>query len=409
MMRYLLAICFALLLTFPALGRAESVLQVSFDAIQGAKRFNRVNRTWELAIGKPPPLFPCSDLLVRDLEDMEVGRRETRILELPFWPRTDAEFTCTLEIETSGGGSMTMTHRNQRNSVVDQWDENFTGSGFVSFKCLWPYVVMDENEKYEARISLSSSRPVRLVAIYLYQTLDQVFRLNSGDPTRGIIYNRSTSGKEETLESIRGVRLTETSVPLITSKGGGLGYGVLMPVFAQNGCGVLWRLAGEASVIVKANAKSDEGKLYRRSFDIGRPDNAKWQTGFFMLDTGWLNRMDADGFWVGTLGEKSNLLASIRGENSLLDFVAFIPQNRINLPEKHQYKTMRFRYQAANGLYQLATLEIPPGSSAVALVNRNPGIQVLWLVENEWRLGAVLRAYLDSTLIVRENSIILVE
>lgn len=407
MTRFFLTAC--LLLPLTATLRAEAVEQIAFDAIQGAKRLNRTNRTWELAIGKSPTLFPDSDFLIHEFEDMKIGRSETRLLQLPFWPRTDAEFTCVLEIEAAGGGTLTMTHRNQRNSIVDQWDADFSGSGFVSFNCLWPYVVMDENEKYEARISLASSRPVEVVAIYIYQTMRQIFRLDSPEPVRGIACSRSIPGTDETLDSIRGVRPGEQPVPLITSKAGGPGYGVPMPVFYQSGCGVLWRLAGEASIIVNANAEASEGKLYRRSFDVGRKDTAKWLTGFFMMDTGWLNRLDANGLWVGTLGEKNNLLASIRGNGSLIDFVAFIPQNRINLPKNHKYKVMRFRYQAVNGLYQQASLDVPPGSSAVALVNRNPGIQILWLIKDEWQLGGVLRVYLDTSLVVRENSIIFVE
>ncbi len=389
---------------------AGAVEQTTFDVIQGAKRWDRVNKLWELAVGNPQPLFPDDNILIREFDELKIGSKETRLLQLPYWPRTDAEFTCVVEIEAKGSGMLTMTHRNQRNSIVDQWDENFKGSGLVVFNCIWPYVVMDEKEKYESRFSLSSSRPVEVKKLYIYQTMRQIFRLDSQNPFRGIMFNRPAPANSEILDSISMTRLSEQTVPLITSSGGGLGYGLPMPVFAQNGCGVMWRMFGDVSIIVNANAEASEGKLHRRSFEVGR--KGEWKQGFFAMETAWLNRLDADGYWVGSMGEKQNLLASIRGGSggdSLLDYVVFIPQNRINLPKGHKYKNMQFRFQGTNGLFQRASFEVPPESEAVAMVNRNPGIQILWLIKNEWQLGNVLRVYLDSSLVVRENSIVFIE
>jgi len=82
MTRFFLTAC--LLLPLTAMLRAEAVEQIAFDAIQGAKRLNRTNRTWELAIGKSPTLFPDSDFLIHEFEDMKIGRNETRLLQLRF-------------------------------------------------------------------------------------------------------------------------------------------------------------------------------------------------------------------------------------------------------------------------------------------------------------------------------------
>lgn len=392
-----------------------AVEQVGFDAILGAKRWDKNKKTWELAIGNPPLLFSDTDFAYKLYEDLEVKRTDVLLLSLPYWPRAEVEFTCALEIEAEKGGMITMTHRNQRNSIIDEWDESFKGSGLVKFTCLWPQILMDKKEKLECRIFISSTTPIKVKQLYIYQTIRQIFHLDTKDPTRGIIYNRLNEIPDtdrEYKDSLEVMKVTRNVGSLINSRGSGMGYGLIMPLFCQNGCGVLWRLFGKVDIIVHANARPDEAKLYRKPYKAGNTDGG-WSQGFFSFDTTELNRLDANGLWVGSLGEKNNQLASVRADEvnptALLNFVAFIPQNRINLPPNHKFTKMEFRYQDGNGLWGKRTMSVPSGSKAVGLANRNPGIQVLWYDGKEWSLGDVFKVYLDSSLIIRENSIVFLE
>ncbi len=388
--------------------------QVSFDAILGAKRWDKNKKTWELAIGNPPNLFVDTGFAHKAYEELEVKSSDVLLLSLPYWPLAEAEFTCALEIEAKGSGMITMTHRNQRNSIIDQWDENFKGSGLIKFTCLWPQILMDKKEKLECRIFVSSSVPVKVKQLYIYQTIRQIFHLDTKDPVRGIIYNRLSEMPEASREfkdSLEVMKINRDVAPLIYSRSGGIGYGLVMPLFTQNGCGVLWRSFGKADIIVHANAQANEAKLYRKPYEIG--NTTGWSQGFFTFDTTEINRFDAEGLWVGSIGEKRNQLASVRADEvnpeALLDFVAFIPQNRINLPANHKFTKMEFRYQDASGLWSKRTTVIPAGSKSVGLANRNPGIQVLWHDGKDWSLGDVFKVFLDTSLIIRENSIVFLE
>ncbi|MDD2404268.1 MAG: hypothetical protein PHI56_06975 [Victivallaceae bacterium] len=387
----------------------SAIEQVSFDSILGAKRRDKTNKLWELALGNPLPLFPNHHFISADVEKDTV-RGENHLLTLPFWPTANHDFTCALDIETENRGSITMIHRNQKGSVVQEWDEFFDGSGNVKFRCRWPQILMNGNEKFEMRVSIKCSKPITVRKIYIYQSMRQIFRLDSPSPVRGFLSRDFTADTKNTeiepglYDGFEAAKIIGDEYTMIRSALG-TNYGLVMPVAYANGCSVVWRSFGKATVAVYADACKDETKLHRRIFEIG--ENGLWQQGIFTLDTSLMERCEPAYIWSGKVTSQGNIMAAVQGKGTIMDFLAFLPQNRIDLPENHKFKVIKFRYRDINGMWERASLSIPSDAKALGIVNRNPGIQLLWLRGSNWELTEVLRNFQPNTLAIREDSIVL--
>jgi len=382
---------------------------IAFKTIQGTKRRDLRAGTWELAWGGPMQLFRDGrSVLVLDTDAVLVPGAGPRPLVAVRDIRRGISFTCLIQLVESRGGILDVNFTAADGSILSRGATSFGEDGWVA---LTFEIEGHAPAKSVLRLHAKASGPTKVRRIVLYRSFDQLFFRDSPYPLRGMVF-RKFGTRDELSSSLNpgtdrdyttklwrtypkgledGIEvadLIQNHLALLCTKKGTLS-GVSMPIGVMGGCR-LCRRGKERFTLTMLIDGSHEQPLppgYRHRWQsIGLGDPAEWSADEVALDPAFLDA-DGNGVWSGYFmysWHESNVLVQNYGKGKL-DYLVFLPQNRIALPAAPDRGRLSLTYRTGKGDWRLIELDIPPAAVALGLVYEKPHVtQLFWQTDRGW-------------------------
>ena len=386
----------------------SDTVSISFDSIEGAKRYDRTSRTWELACGGPTQLFRDSRPVHIEEMALRLGPGADPVTMCTVdGVLPELRFTCAIELDECEGGVLSVQLAAADGRPLGKRACSFGRKGVVSAT----FCVEGELPAGAGALTLtvSASGPVTVRKVIFYRTFDQLFYLDSPFPLLGATYRKYGNHERRSLcllpSAIRDHRTKQWRVhpsavedgievgnlakhyyTLLCVKKGTLS-GIRFPISTPGGGWLCWRGKGRYTLTLMADGIP---KYKYRNFPMGK--HAEWRSQTLSMDPTFLDS-DRNGIWSGHCHQawhRGNTLIQ-NYATGMLDYIVVLPQNRIPLPIEGA-TTIEFRYLNRNRKLETCSSAVPKGAEAVGFVHVEDHVtRLLWQVRDEWREGIVVK------------------
>jgi len=369
----------------------------------------------ELAWSGPRKLFTDDTAVAVKTGNWKLAA-ETQVIADFKALRPGVSFTCAVKA-VSGSGPVKLTVSDNTGKVIasvtvkvnaGQWSKAAFSAGEV------------KAASGEYRIAAAGNPGIELGAVSLYRSFEQSFEQGTKAPLEGVSFHKFGSSEAVSpnltpgsnfdgskkcwntaaagvFEGVDIGEMDKNFLPLagVSKKSDG---GIKLEVPTRNGCYVNYMLFNTLTLSLQ---KENSG---HRNCYAGKKD--KWSQGSFDLVVDDVDN-NKDAIWRGGAGQSwaSSSTLLLNYGSGKIAYIAFLNQNRIDLPE--DAKNFSFEYRGATDPAVRFQTPVPDKARSVALVKRGDGgTQLVWNINGVWTGGSVIRDSADpDCLMVRNNSI----